>query len=539
MKLFHRILLAPLIAIVLMLFLGGVSYWAMSSQRQAMQRLVDVRFINATMAGDIRSGILAAHASAYRILTWGDTNGAKFTDQETKALLSNFDAVAGKFANWASRTDKEEADLAKQLVEKIEKYKKSVVAALDMASADHNAGVVAMQTADDNFKALNELTEKLVALERDIGSRDAESANKLFRNMLILSICTLVAAILLSAGIAVSVSRRISGQLGGEPDYAAKVAGQIADGDLTGTIAVHTGDQTSLLSAMARMQEALRKVVGQAHQASDKLVDAAHDLATVSNHVSQSSSSQTDAASAVAASIEEMSTSIAQVADSAGNARSMASEVGDMAAKSASLVGRTVDGIHQIAGSVEHASQVVHALGESSDKISGIVQTIKDIADQTNLLALNAAIEAARAGEQGRGFAVVADEVRKLAEKTGTSTQEISMMIASIQQGTADAVQSMQSGASQVTAGSQVASEAGSAMGQVEQSTQEVLTSIGEISTALDEQRSASELIARNVEKIAQMTEENSEGVSRLTLSANNLDQLAKGLKTTIGQFRL
>ena len=195
--------------------------------------------------------------------------------------------------------------------------------------------------------------------------------------------------------------------------------------------------------------------------------------------------------------------------------------------------------MNTIAESVASSTDVVRQLGEQSQRISGIVSVIREIADQTNLLALNAAIEAARAGEQGRGFAVVADEVRKLAEKTASSTQEISAMIGEIQSGTEMAVKQMEAGASQVGKGVTVAGATGTAIQDIDAENARVVAAVDEISTALREQAVASNQISQGVERIAQMTEENSAAVVSVAGSANDLLMLAATLKASVDNFRL
>lgn len=195
--------------------------------------------------------------------------------------------------------------------------------------------------------------------------------------------------------------------------------------------------------------------------------------------------------------------------------------------------------MHRIAESVEQSAQLIEDLGRQSDRISAIVNVIKDIADQTNLLALNAAIEAARAGETGRGFAVVADEVRKLAERTTQSTQDIAAMIDAIQNGTAQAVDSMHAGVERVAGGVELAKRAGKAMEEIHSGAQRVAQTVSDISLALKEQSAASSEIAVNVEKIAQMAEENNAAVAGTTGTARELERLAEGLQAEIRRYKV
>jgi methyl-accepting chemotaxis protein len=344
---------------------------------------------------------------------------------------------------------------------------------------------------------------------------------------------------LLAAIIMTLVSREILRRLGGEPLTMLEAAHRIAEGDLTVKLDVARGDKTSLLSAIELMQTSLRKTITQSSQAADQVAEAARDLAASATQVSKSSSLQSEASSSMAAAVEQVTVSISHVAESASSARSLAEETGTLSTEGKNLVQDTITVINKIADYVSRSGEVIHTLGEQSNKISSIVQVIKEIADQTNLLALNAAIEAARAGEQGRGFAVVADEVRKLAERTALSTKEIGTMIDAVQHGTQSAVQRMEEGSSQVGVGVQMAARTGDSMARVQVATHQVIDVVEDISTALREQSSASTQIAQNVEKIAQMTEENSAAINAVSQSADCLQQLAIVLKTSVGHFKI
>ncbi len=335
------------------------------------------------------------------------------------------------------------------------------------------------------------------------------------------------------------IMRSLLKQLGGEPAYVIDIVKQIAQGNLSGEIATRSGDNSSLLVAMKHMQDSLRRIIAGTLHSADKLADAARQLADSSHQVLNASERQSDASISVSASVEEMTVCIGQIAENAADAQKNASETGNLAKAGSRVVTEVIAEMNQISGAVATSSGLITALGEQSEQISTIVNVIKGIADQTNLLALNAAIEAARAGEQGRGFAVVADEVRKLAERTSSSTREIAAMIEAIQGGTSDAVKGMGEGSACVGEGVQMVGRAGSSMEQIQQGVDKVLASVGDISAALAEQSRASALVAKNVEQIAVMTEETSNIIKDVAASADQLEHLATTLKESVGQFKV
>ena len=240
----------------------------------------------------------------------------------------------------------------------------------------------------------------------------------------------------------------------------------------------------------------------------------------------------------MAAATEEMLVSIQNVAENSGHAYAMASQSGETSNEGEQTVRQAADEMLRIADAVQLSSESITLLGEESKQISDIANVIKEIADQTNLLALNAAIEAARAGEQGRGFAVVADEVRKLAERTSQSTIEIAKMIQKIQTETKAAVTGMQEGTARVKGGVEKAEEAGKSMADIRNGAQQVIVAVSEINNALNEQTNAGAQIAKGVEKIAQMADENCTAVAEIANTSERLARLADSLQTQIDQFK-
>ena len=345
--------------------------------------------------------------------------------------------------------------------------------------------------------------------------------------------------LLFSIATAIFIIRSVHGKLGGEVNYVTSVAREIASGNLQVEIPLQPGDDSSLMASVVAMRNKLRQIVGEidrnAHQASL----AAKRLVRTAEEVAHASHIQSEAATTTAAAVEEMTLSIAEVARSAQTAQNISRQTESISENGGKVIHRAAFSMNEIVQSVEHSAQVIGLLDQHSKDVSMVVNVIKAIAEQTNLLALNAAIEAARAGEQGRGFAVVADEVRSLAERTTRSTLEITDTIEKIQAGTRNAVDCMHSGVEQVSSGAELAHQAGEAINEIKNSTGQVVARIDQISMAIREQSEACSEIARNVERIAEMTGENSLSVDKTSEAAQELEVIAKSLEQSIGYFKL
>ena len=348
--------------------------------------------------------------------------------------------------------------------------------------------------------------------------------------LVLFSIAFLVVALL-------TVYRRIIAALGGEPAVASEVVKQVAAGDLSVEIPVANTDSTSLLAAMKVMQSNLQKLIGEIQTNADMVTSATKKMTIAAENVAGSSQQQSASSLEIAAAMEQSTVSINLMSDSANRAQTISGDSELLMNETSGVVSEAVNRIAKIATVVEQASQTVRTLGQESENVSKIVLVIKEVADQTNLLALNAAIEAARAGEQGRGFAVVADEVRKLAERTTQSTQEITTMISSMQSSARDAVTCIEDAVANVNEGVILTKRVGESVSRLGASSHEVKGVIIDVSSALREQNAASNEIARNVEQIAQTIERNSGAVGEVAKAATELQQLANSLTDSARHF--
>jgi len=292
-------------------------------------------------------------------------------------------------------------------------------------------------------------------------------------------------------------------------------------------------------TALNSMKNNLRQMIQSIAGTAEHVASASEEISSSATQQAQGSETQKDQTSQVATAMQEMSSTVLQVSDNSNKAAESARKASETAREGGRIVEETLSKMRSIADSVGATAKKVEELGKSSDQIGRIIGVIDDIADQTNLLALNAAIEAARAGEQGRGFAVVADEVRKLAERTTTATKEIAQMIKNIQDETKVAVVAMEQGTKQVEEGVHTTSQAGDSLKGIIQMAEEVGEMITHIATAATEQSSASEQVNNNMEQIAKLVQESAVGAQQSAKACQDLSGLAFDLQKLVGTFRL
>ncbi len=292
-------------------------------------------------------------------------------------------------------------------------------------------------------------------------------------------------------------------------------------------------------TALNAMKNNLRDIIQSIAGTAEHVASASEEISSSATQQAQGAETQKDQTTQVATAMQEMSSTVQQVSENSNRAAEAARQASETAHHGGKIVDETLAKMRAIAESVSNTARKMEELGKSSDQIGRIIGVIDDIADQTNLLALNAAIEAARAGEQGRGFAVVADEVRKLAERTTTATKEIAQMIKNIQDETKTAVRAMEEGNKQVEAGVESTAQAGDALKEIIQMAEQVGEMITHIATAATEQSSATEQVNGNMDQIARLVKESAVGAQQSAKACQDLSNLALDLQNMVSRFQL
>lgn len=389
----------------------------------------------------------------------------------------------------------------------------------------------------------NNLTPALVASADDLTKQLSSGAKASARNGILIMAVAIILSLILAVFFLWATNHHII-----KPIIRVKeTVESFTHGDLTKRadikikfLGIELNDEIkSLGSSVDEMAVQMSRMIGRISDSSNLLASASEQLSASSTQIAEGADRQSNQTAHVATAMEEMNATVIEVAKNSQQVAESARGAQNIAKKGGEVVIQAITAMKEVAESTSVTSDTIKILGKSSEEIGTIVSVINDIADQTNLLALNAAIEAARAGEQGRGFAVVADEVRKLAERTTKATKEISGMIKTIQGETGKAVNAMSEGTRKVENGVRLGNEAGDALQKIVTGVENVTDMISHIATSAEEQSSTTDEITRNMDSIAEVAKSNVNAIGEVANATNELARLATELKEIISRFKV
>jgi methyl-accepting chemotaxis protein len=392
---------------------------------------------------------------------------------------------------------------------------------------------------DAKYEEHRAAIDKVVKIAGENGAGLEKAATQIISNRYLSLVIIGIAIIALAAVLDFVIIRIILAQLGGEPARLAETTEKIADGDLTSGLDADAGTATGVAAGMKKMMNKLKEVVGSVKGAADNVAAGSQQLSTTSDDLNKGSAELSMQIDQVVTSMTEVSQTIMDMAKNATQAAEASKNASETAAKGKQIVDRTAGDMTNIAATVQQAAGTIEELGKSSAQIGEIVAVINGIADQTNLLALNAAIEAARAGEQGRGFAVVADEVRKLAERTGQATKDIAQRITVIQAAAEESVGAMKKGNDEVNKGVALARDASASLDTIVTASTNAMDMVQRIAAATEQQSAASEEVTQSMESISTIVKRSTGSTEQIKSSAGELARLSSELRALTAWFKL
>jgi methyl-accepting chemotaxis protein len=540
LRMSKKLLLSPCVVGFFLIVFAIVTYFGLSSQSSTVEFVANRRFVALIDVSKVLKDIASVHGNVYKILSWANAN---YDSAKVEALGKQQLEILDGTLVWINKElssrdwqTEERKKLFQNLQTHLSEYRKPVSGVIDLASGDRSSATMFMGTADDKFQFVNNTFQELIDHESKLGKEAYESARKSFTVTMLIIGGVLLLAVFLSISTSIFMSRLILSPI----NKTVEAIIEVSKGDLTTRIDVASEDEIGEIAKhFNESVDRLHDTITQMATSSTRVSDAALTLDIAAEQMATGIEEAAAQVNSVAMASEEMSTTSSEIAQNCVMAAKSSEKANSAAIAGEEIIHETVNVMKRINERVKESAGIIKNLGARSDQIGKVVGLINDIADQTNLLALNAAIEAARAGEHGRGFAVVADEVRKLAERTTEATKEIGDTIKAMQAETKGAVSSMEEGVKEVEVGSVEAEKSGDALNDILKQVNAATVEINQIAVASEQQTVTTNEIACNIQQISPVMHDTSKMIQENAEAASQLSNLSKEIQKIVGKFKL
>lgn len=539
LKVRHKILLIIILIGSILLSLLAVSFFSFLGQRQSLDTIKTDVFPNAIIAKNMQMQVVQIQQWLTDISATrgqdGLDDGFEQAEIAYQTFLKDLETIRAFYLKNEFHDRIAKIDQVRVRIDAwYEAGKKMANAYIQEGTA---AGNIKMGGFDDESTQLQEVLAPVIEMllgEANLGITAVINEAERIQQM---TLAGILSAMVVLACSGIYLSRRVARPLNAMSTLMTEL---VSKKDFSINL-VETGNDeiADVARSFNQLVAMLRKLLAEISQSVFTLKTTSTDLSTVADQSSQSSYKTNDSVTAINSATQQMSSNLDKTQNHMKTVEDVVNTSKLRANEGWERVNATVIDMYKASESVQHVSNAVNALGEQVLQISNIVHVIREVADQTNLLALNAAIEAARAGEQGRGFAVVADEVRKLAERTANATEEISVMITKIQERTKATAGMMDEAVTQVDAGAALANAAGDSMAAIRQDAELVNSIFLGIATSITEQSGAGHQIASLIEQVSNNTEENGVAAQNTLQAAHSLEKLVNEIRHQIGQFKI
>ncbi|MBO2697584.1 methyl-accepting chemotaxis protein [Shewanella algae] len=538
LQLKHKMLLGMAVPLLLMLLLCGVAINIMNKINSGVETIYSDRVVPLK---DLKS--IGDDYAVFVIDAINKVNAGDFSAEQARTALDEADkSIKQRWQDYtATQLTARESQLvneAKRLFipadEQIKRLQNKLATMRGNIQGQLSQEIIPL------YQVIDPISGKiadLVTLQLDVARQERDQAQNLYSSSVVLFISLVSVAIIASLLLSVWVNRSVMLPIG---DILTQLKKIRSDSDLTVQFKTFNADELGQISDNLRdVISHLRGILNNIANAANTVSDSATELSSFTQQTNERMHRQQAETEQTATAMNEMTATVSEVAQSTTAAADSAHSADASAANGDSIVQESIASMVALSAQIQGTAQVITHLANESQNIGRVLDVIKGIAEQTNLLALNAAIEAARAGEQGRGFAVVADEVRTLASRTHSSTQEIESMIATLQTGVQEAVTAMEQGITQVEQANSKANMAGEALKEIVVSVDSIAQLNTHIATAAEEQSSVAEDINRSIMAISDITQQSAQAANELTESVSNLSHLAENMRAEVARFRL